>query len=383
MRILYDYQAFSMQTHGGISRCFAELLKHIPNGVDTKLGVKESDNVYLSGIDNIMPANYQYNNFLGKKHFLGKWHMHYLYDKISGGGYYPNYNKNYSIELLKKGDYDVFHPTYFDDYFLPFLNGKPFVLTIHDMIPELYPQYFTRDDKQIKMKQKLISLASGVIAVSENTKNDIIRMMNVPQEKIHVVYHGCSFATTIQKKEKPYNFPYILFVGGRGDYKNFYPFMKAIMPILRKYNDLHVVCTGKPFNEDEINNMNALGIKDRFLYSWVKNDDSMLALYHQAECFVFPSEYEGFGLPILEAYQAECPVLLNNASCFPEIAGDAAVYFNMNSDDTDLAEKLELLLMMSSSDRNALLEKQKLRLARYSWEESAKRMADIYQSICS
>ena len=107
----------------------------------------------------------------------------------------------------------------------------------------------------------------------------------------------------------------------------------------------------------------------------------MFSLYHHAKCFVYPSEYEGFGIPILEAYQADSPVLLNNASCFPEIAGDAAIYFNMDSNNSNLAEQIEYLLSMSTEERRILLTKQKERLTRFSWEKSAKQLADVYQSV--
>ena len=100
-----------------------------------------------------------------------------------------------TIEELQKGEYDIFHPTFFDDYFLPYLKGKPFVLTIHDMIPELYPLFFRPDDIHIILKRKLAPLAKAIIAVSENTKQDIVRILGIPEEKIHVVYHGCSFSS--------------------------------------------------------------------------------------------------------------------------------------------------------------------------------------------
>ena len=98
-------------------------------------------------------------------------------------------------------------------------------------------------------------------------------------------------------------------------------------------------------------------------------------------CFVYTSEYEGFGIPILEAYQADCPVLLNQTSCFPEIAGDAAVYFHLTEEDSNLVEMLDKVYSMSSDEKFALLEKQKERLAHYSWEKSAKQLAAIYQSL--
>ena len=253
------------------------------------------------------------------------------------------------------------------------------MLTIHDMIPELYPQFFAKDDPQIVMKRKLAPLASAIIAVSEHTKQDIIRILNVPEEKIFVVYHGCSFPKG--EEGVNYDFPFILFVGQRGLYKNFLTFVKAIVPTLRRHEALHVVCTGSPFNEEEQTVISGYGLQERFHASLVKDDIELYAFYHHAQCFVYPSEYEGFGIPILEAYQAECPVLLNHASCFPEIAGDAAIYFKMDKEGSDLADKLESLLSMTSAERQSLIERQTSRLGRYSWDNSAKQLAAIYETV--
>lgn len=382
IRVLYDYQAFAMQTHGGVSRCFAELYKHLPQEVTAQIAVKESDNVYIREMDGVMPANYKYNNFICRKNFKGKGHLHLWYDKLTHGGYYPNYNQNYTVEMLKRGDYDVFHPTFFNDYFLPYLNGKPFVLTIHDMIPELYPQYFSENDIQIVMKRKLAPLSSAIIAVSENTKQDIVRILDVPEEKVHVVYHGCSFPRMLQSKSLLKS-PYILYVGDRYGYKNFKIFVRCVASFLKSHPEVSVVCTGKPFNLDEEELFIGLGVRERFIHYWVSTDDELYSLYHYAICFVYTSEYEGFGIPILEAYQADCPVLLNHASCFPEIAGDAAVYFNMSLEGSDVVEKLEQIYTFSKEERNILLARQRERLARYSWDISARKIAAIYSTVSS
>lgn len=376
-KVLYDHQIFTLQKYGGISRCFVELYKHMPDSCGPTIAVRETENVYAQELKGVNPIGYDYEHFICNRHFYGKGHLHLWYDKLRKVKYYPDYNENYLSYLLRKGDFDVFHPTYFDDYFLSYLNEKPFVLTIHDMIPELYPQYFGKDDFQIVKKKKLAPLASAIIAVSENTKKDIIRILNIPEEKIHVVYHGCSFPTA--GTEPTYSFPYILFVGERGLYKNFVPFVRSMELVMKKYKDLHVVCTGRPFNQEEIAFLQENGVEDRFQHCMVKTDEELYSLYHYALGFVYPSEYEGFGIPILEAYQADCPVILNRASCFPEIAGDAALYF---SSEEELTAQIERLLSMSEKDRNVLLVKQKNRLSRYSWEKSARQMAEIYQSLC-
>lgn len=379
-RILYDYQAFSMQKYGGVSRCFVELSKHLPDEIESTFGVRESNNIYIREIAGIKPENYKYDHFICKYDFWGKGHLHLWYDRLLNKGYYPDYNKNYTIELLKKGDFDVFHPTFYDDYFLPYLGNKPFVLTVHDMIPELYPQYFPRDFDQIVLKKKLIPLADAIVAVSENTKKDIIRIYGVPANKIHVVYHGSSLLS--ENSDNKFDFPYLLYVGGRWYYKNFPSFVKSIVPVLLRHNNLHIVCTGAAFNQKELDMMKLYGMEDRFISCLVKKDSDLYSLYHHAQCFIFPSEYEGFGIPILEAYQAGCPVLLNNASCFPEIAGEAAIYFNIDSEISNLAEQVEHLLSLSPSEKKDLLSKQRRRLTKYSWEESARRLSNIYNLIC-
>lgn len=382
MRILYDHQAFEMQSHGGVSRCFAELYKNLPKEISANISLKESENVYIKEM-NLAGTHFKrdgFNNFICHRPFPGKWHLYELYQKIRGEKEYANINLTHSIEELQKGEYDIFHPTFFNDYFLPHLKGKPFVLTIHDMIPELYPQLFRPDDIHIIMKRKLAPLAKAIIAVSENTKKDIIRFLNIPEEKVYVVYHGCSFSS-LQSSRSPYSFPYLLYVGDRFGYKNFIPFVKQVSPVLKQHKGLHVICTGKPFRKEEKIWFKECGVSNLFINTWVKTDAELYSLYHHAECFIYPSDYEGFGIPILEAYQADCPVLLNHASCFPEIAKDAAIYFNINSNGNNLSEILEDFLSMNKYEKETLLTKQRARLDDFSWRKSAERLAQIYNSI--
>ena len=104
-------------------------------------------------------------------------------------------------------------------------------------------------------------------------------------------------------------------------------------------------------------------------------------LYHYAQAFVYPSEYEGFGLPILEAYKAECPVVLNQSSCFPEIAGNAAIYFAFDGSIQNLQKCLEDMLSWTPAQRRELIAAQNQRLSLYSWEKAARELADIYRKV--
>lgn len=381
MRVLYDPQAFDMQTHGGVSRCFAELYKHMPAFVDAQIFVKETDNVYLRELGFPASGNL-YKDFLCAKdsklkHILFKLTYNLKYGDFSRWDKRPLINRNEAKSVIKKGDYDIFHPTFFDDYFLRLIGKKPFVITVHDMIPEI----FSIDKSQAQQKLAVIPKASHLIAVSEQTKKDLVRIMNVPEEKVSVVYHGADEEPYIPSPNAPLAEEYILYVGSRYVYKNFTAFCKSCVGILKRHPQLKIVCTGVPFSPEEIQFFESLGIKERMVHKFVQTSQELLDLYHYAFTFVYPSLYEGFGIPILEAYKADCPVMLNRASCFPEIAGDAAVFFDLNSEKSDFEEQFETLYRLTGDERGELIQRQRERMKLYSWSKSAAQLADVYKEV--
>ena len=381
MKVLYDLQAFDMQTHGGVSRCFAELYSHRPAFVDAHISVKETDNVYLQELG-FPPKGTLYKNFLCDKdtklkHFLFKLKYNIQYGKFSRLDKRPLINLFETESVLKKGDFDIFHPTFFDDYFLPFLGKKPFVITVHDMIPEI----FSIDKHQVEQKLAIIPKATHIIAVSERTKQDLVRIMHVPEKKVSVIYHGSDEEPYMPSTTAPIAEEYILFVGTRYEYKNFKAFCKSCVGILKRHPQLKIVCTGVPFSPEEIQFFESLGIKDRMVHKFVQTSQELLDLYHYAFTFVYPSKYEGFGIPILEAYKADCPVMLNRASCFPEIAGDAAVFFDLNSEKSDFEEQFETLYRLTGDERGELIQRQRERMKLYSWSKSAAQLADVYKDV--
>lgn len=381
MKVLYDLQAFDMQTHGGVSRCFAELYSHRPAFVDAHISVKETDNVYLQELG-FQPKGTLYKNFLCDKdtklkHFLFKLKYNIQYGKFSRLDKRPLINLFETESVLKKGDFDIFHPTFFDDYFLPFLGKKPFVITVHDMIPEI----FSIDKHQVEQKLAIIPKATHIVAVSERTKQDLVRIMHVPEEKVSVIYHGSDEEPYMPSTTAPIAEEYILFVGTRYEYKNFKAFCKSCVVILKRHPQLKIVCTGVPFSPEEFQFFESLGIKDRMVHKFVQTSQELLDLYHYAFTFVYPSKYEGFGIPILEAYKADCPVMLNRASCFPEIAGDAAVFFDLNSEKSDFEEQFETLYRLTGDERGELIQRQRERMKLYSWSKSAAQLADVYKDV--
>lgn len=380
MKILYDYQTFGEQKYGGISNSFVRLIENLPQGYDYEIAVLESDNVHLSESKlhvKCVPRKLYEDIFLSRRKFFGRGLLYRTASNLIPSLTSLGINRAYSIEALKKGDYDVFHPTFFHPYFLKYLKGKPFVLTVHDMIPELF---FNSRDLQITEKPKLCKAASHIIAVSEKTKYDLMEMLHIPDSKITVIYHGAPDSYYELTSKAIIEGRYILYVGQRHSYKSFMPMMKGLSEVLKQHIDIQVVCTGPDLTTEEILFLRRMGMDNRVTHLRV-SDAELANLYRYALCFIFPSVYEGFGIPILEAYSAHCPVLLNYASCFPEIAQDAAIYFHLNDSSSDLKDVMEQFLNMSEDGKTQLISRQLQRLQHFSWKKSAQKLAHIYMMV--
>lgn len=374
MKILYDYQAFDMQDYGGVSNSFVQLISNLPQDADYEIALHESNNVHLRESRlGVYPSK---NYATVSRRFVKNSLAYGIYSRLFPKKTPLGRNRICSIESLKQGDYDVFHPTFFSDYFLKYLGGKPYVLTVHDMIPEVV---LNSSDRQTFLKKKLVMSASHIIAVSEKTKNDLIDVLKVPDSKVSVVYHGRPPFVSSSKVPIIHG-RYILYVGSRSSYKNFIPMMDELCDVLYKHEDINVVCTGNSFSQIELSFFKKKHITDRMICLQAK-DSEMMNLYAHALCFVYPSMYEGFGIPILEAYNADCPVLLNDAGCFPEIALDAAVFFKLKSKDSNLRDVMENFIMQQQKERNELIKKQRKRLEFFSWQKAANCLYNVYENV--
>jgi glycosyltransferase involved in cell wall biosynthesis len=371
MKVLYDHQIFDWQNFGGISRYFIELIKFNPMA---ELSLKYSDNIFLQQEESfkkykILPKKNDYDNFIIPLNFNGKGRLYQYYNRIL-----PRNNRARTIKRLKESKFDLFHPTYYDPYFTHYLRKKPFILTVHDMIHELFPQYFLNDKTTVLNKRHLMSEANAINVNSEHTKKDIIHFFPNLAGKINVVYHAFSFPQLVGdvKKEN-----YILFTGERRDYKNFDTFVKAVAHLLVKY-DLRLVCTRCPFSVEEKTLLENLHITSRTICKFV-SDEELAKLYSKALAFVFPSLYEGFGIPVLEAFASQCPAVLSNTSSLPEIGGDAAVYFDPYSID-DMRNQIERVIC-SPSLQNEMIRKGKEQVKLFSWEKCARETMEVYSNL--
>jgi len=387
INVLYDHKIFELQTHGGISNYFVNIIKNMPPEISCSLGTIFSSNVYLNEIGLTTIQTYIQNKYpvsstiLGKQciETLIKFQAHIKNETLRIARNQISINQSNTINLLKKKSYDVFHPTFYDDFFLPYLGRKPFVLTVHDMIPERYQNLFFDDQKEIK--KKLIPLASHIITVSQKTKSDLLEFYNLPEEKISVVYHGVDDNPYIPSLNPIIVEKYILFVGSRQHYKRFIDWLISCLPVLSIHPELKIVCTGLPFSKEEIDYFRKLKIENRLIHHFAKTNQEMMDLYHYSQAFVFPSEYEGFGIPILESYKARCPLILSVDSCFPEIAGEAATYISNSSSGFDFFEQFEKIYNQTPTERELLLREQDAQLLKYSWKKAANQVASIYKSL--
>jgi glycosyltransferase involved in cell wall biosynthesis len=357
MKVLFDYPALS-QTYGGVSRYICELIKELKDDIEIDMSILFTDNIYLEELQFL-----KIKKLISKRNFKGKGKMENLINSV-----YANYK-------VMKNDYDIFHATYSDSYFLKRVK-KPLVVTIHDMINEKLSEYHVSHANHILSKKNLIYNSSHIIAISENTKKDILEIYRVGEDKISVIHHGATiYNGQISKNEFG---RYILYVGRRTRYKNFQFFVESITPILTKDKDLKLICVGPSFTQEEHEFISKLKISDRIIAIGV-DDNQLNTLYSHALVFVFPSLFEGFGIPILEAFSNKCPVCLSDASCFPEIAGPAALYFDP-MDKQSILENVERLI----TDRvlaSKLTELGLERLPLFSWTKAAQQTLSVYKSV--
>ena len=284
-----------------------------------------------------------------------------------------------------KNNLDVFFsPT----HYLPLFSVVPSVVSIFDLSYLKYPELFKKKDLyQLKIWGRYsIKRAKAVITISESSKNAIIEEYKLASDKVHVVYPGIKELinnreinmTDLQKK---YGIKknFILFVGTIQPRKNIARMVEAISQI----PELELIVVGKKGWQYEgiLDSPRKFGVENRVKFLEFVPDEELSELYKNAICFVLPSLYEGFGLPILEAMKYGCPVVTSNTSSLPEAGGDAALYFDPE-DSSDIAEKIKKLLS-DDKFREDMIEKGYKQAKKFSWEKAAKEALHVLKEVAN
>jgi glycosyltransferase involved in cell wall biosynthesis len=366
MKVLLDPQVFVWQRYGGVSRLFAELYREFVQ--------------HDHGIELIVPP------WIGDNPYAREYGMPQR-SPIIGPGFPGKTRAQVAVSRalvrrrLDREPVELFHPTYYDPYFLRFVGNTPFLLTVYDLIHEVFAgSYMKAHSITREAKKKLLARAARVVAISETTKADLVRLYGISAEKIDVAYLSNSLKPTtfgVDQSERLVEKPYLLFVGQRKAYKNFDTFLAAAAPIAVR-RDFSILCVGgPPFDESEAASIEQLGISDRIRHRFL-NEKELVSAYRDAEAFVYPSRYEGFGMPVLEAFACRCPVVLSDIPTFREIAADAALFFDPDS-PAELTARLDEVLD-STELRSKLLSRATSREAAFSWDSSARATAAAYRA---
>jgi glycosyltransferase involved in cell wall biosynthesis len=365
MRIQYDHQVFSLQNAGGASRYHYELLRYLRTVSDVRTELV----LGLNGVK--LPFNElsaPETRVWGLRSSLGAGKYRYIANEAFG-----------NLIALWQGRADVYHPTLYRN--LPMVRARRIVVTHHDCAHERYPELFPTGKRILSAKKRQFAQADAIICVSESSRRDLLDFYGVDPSKARVIHHGLTklagstAASAYLKKLTRREF--LLFVGSRAPYKNFNNLLRAIHESHMDRSFDLLVLGGGALTDTESDLVSKLGLTGSIVFI-PEADDALLAeSYRAALLFVYPSLYEGFGFPPLEAMACGCPVLASNTSSIPEVSCDAPFYF----DPSDPGALCASLVQASTDDeaRKRAVKRGLQVAAQYSWDKCGKETLSLYR----
>jgi mannosyltransferase len=340
--LVIDGVIFSLQSHGGITVYFQELLKFLSeNKEDTTLLLEQP----------LAQPNIENNEFIHTVHNFARLLERYRSCRIFEGA-------------------SVFHSSY---YRLPNDPYVPSVVTVHDFTYERH-MHGPKQWAHTVQKNAAIRAAQAIICNSESTKQDLLEFIGVaPGQSVYVTHLAASAAFQSLGSGVKSHVPYVLFVGQRAGYKNF-NLLLAAMAFLPGFE---LLCVGGGLiRPDELNGISEL-VTSRLRHLGFVADEKLNELYNHAVCLVYPSTYEGFGIPVLEAMSAGCPVVSVNCAAVMEVGGHALIVV----DELDPSLMADAILKTLSSERGEFIKRGFEVAKNYSWDKTHSKTLEIYRSL--
>lgn len=265
---------------------------------------------------------------------------------------------------VKFGKASLFHSSYYRN---PENKKIPVILTVHDFIYEKFISGYKRK-VHISQKKNAIQRAETIICVSNTTKNDLLDLYDVKNKNILVIPNGVS--DTFQPINTVLDRKYILYVGSRANYKNF----KITLEIIEKIRDIELWVVGNKFLDSEVNSIPE-NIRRRVVCKGHVSENTLNEIYNNAICLIYPSHYEGFGIPVLEAFRSKCPVVIGGCSALLEFGEKNLFVCKTNTID----EYVEIVNFIIKQNRNKITINGYIKSQMYSWDKCALAHINLYK----
>ena len=370
MEVFYDGAIYSIQRFGGINRYFANLYAHLPDSIQRNLVTIETPELASPKLNIFRPEVspwMRWNKMLRRRSEASQ-----------------------VRKTIRRSGPAIIHPTYYrflsrDHYEVRNRgNGRrlPVVLTVYDFIHEKFREQIRHSERQIAWKKQAIERADAIICISKSTMDDLGEYYGRAADKACVIYLANDLKPALEDNSarvKEAHGRYFLYVGSRNTYKNFGLLLAASKHLADTGEEFRVICVGPEFTESELAQIHELKLNRSIIHAGKVDDETLIQLYQNSLAFVYPSLYEGFGIPLLEAMACSTPVIASDRSSFPEIVGENGLLF-----DPDCKESLAAAMSKLLDDeflRVELVEKGRQRARQFSWEATASQTADVYRRV--
>lgn len=346
-----------------------------------RTGIEEYAYQTIKHLREVLPADAEVRLYVRKKFILRRWRLVFVYPEIDfalpanwkvRGIWAPRFwtQAGLSLEMLLYPVEALFVPA----HTVPVIHPKNTVVTVHGLEYEIFPKaysWWARIYMPLSIRYS-VKAAKTIICVSENTKRDVMRLYKVPAEKITVVYEGYEERRIGSRVKESHEKPYLLFLGRLEERKNVVRIIEAFDILKGKLGIPHaLVLAGKRgYGYDRIGaRIQASKFKEEVIERGYISEEDKWRLLRDADAFVFPSYYEGFGIPVLEAQSMGTPVVTSEVSSLPEVGGEGAVYVDPDRVES-IAEGIQLVLT-NEGVRNDIIKKATLNVGRFSWASCA------------